>query len=121
MVFCIHNIVPLVESSRGLLRVHTDDKVPHDSVSLLLHLGLQMFLLALIILDLDPKLGNLFFVIFFSFVEFFDIIQIELLPLFAAHLLPFTEAIIDKLLIQSIGSSYKEFLGNLVLFDKKPP
>jgi len=80
-----------------------------------------MFLLALVILDLDPELGDLFFMISFSFVEFLDVIKIELLSLFATHLLPFTEAIIDKLLIQSIRSSYKEFLSNLVLFDKKSP
>ena len=118
MVFRIHNIVPLIESSCCLLRVHTNNKVSHDSVGLLLHLRLEMFLLTLIILDLDPKLVDLFFMIFLSFVEFFNIIQIELLSLFTTHLLPFTEAIVDKLLIQGVRSSYKEFLGSLILFNK---
>ena len=46
-----------------------------------------MFLLTLIVLDLDPKLGDLLFMIVFSFVEFFYVIEIELLSLFAASLL----------------------------------
>lgn len=80
-----------------------------------------MFLLTLIVLDLDPKLGDLLFMIVFSFVEFFYVIEIELLSLFTAHLLPLAETIIDKLLIQSIGSSNKEFLGSLVLFHVESP
>lgn len=35
----------------------------------------------------------------FSLVKLFNVIQIELLSLFAAHLLPLAEAIVDELLI----------------------
>jgi len=102
LILGINNIEPLVEASGSLFSVHTHDEVAHDSVSLLLHLRFQVLLFTFIFLNLNSKLANLLLVFILSAIQLIDVVQIELLPLFAAHLLPFTESIISKLFVERV-------------------
>lgn len=121
MILFIDDIIPFVVSSSSLFVIHSNNEITHNSVSLLLHLGDQMLLFALIHLDLHSKYRNRIFVNFLSSVEFVNIGQIELLSLETAHLLPKTETFINELLIEGMGNSHNLFLSKLDFSCEKSP
>ena len=92
VVLLVDNIIPFIIASRNLFLIHPDNKVAHDSVSLLLHLGHQMLLFTLILLNLDLEILDLALMVHLSLVQLFDIVNIQLLPFFTDHLLPKREA-----------------------------
>ena len=94
----IDHIRPFEESSGQLLVVHAHDEVAHDSVSLLLHLRLEVLLLALVLLNLLLEITDLLLVLLLAAVELLDVLLEVSLPLDAAHLFPNAEALVHELL-----------------------
>ena len=76
-----------------------------------------MRLSTLVLFNLDLKMLNLHFMFNFSFVEFLDVINIELLLLSTAHLLPDTEALVDQLLVKRVGATQNKLLCQFVSFN----
>jgi hypothetical protein len=69
LVLLIDNIVPLVEATSNLFRIHSDNEVTHNSVSLLLHLGSKMLLFAFVLFNSHLELRDLLFMLFLSSIE----------------------------------------------------
>jgi len=82
-----------------LLIVHPDYEIAHNLVRLLLHLGLQMLLFAFVLLHHDFELGYLLLVFFLSPIQLLYIVQVQLLSLHTAHLLPEAKGFVGKLLV----------------------
>lgn len=114
LVFLVDDIVPLVEAAANLLCVHSHDEVTHDAMGLLLHLGNQVLLLALILLNSYFEVGDLLLVLILPPVELFDVIEVQSLPLDTAHLFPNAESFVHELLVDRIGASGQELLCQLV-------
>ena len=91
VVFLVYDIEPLVIASSNLLLVHSDDEIAHDSMSLLLHLGHQMLLFTLILLNFDFEVLDLNLMVTFALVKLLNIVKVQFLSLFANHLFPETE------------------------------
>ena len=69
-------------------------------MGLRLHFGDEMCLPTLVLLDLDFEVLDLLFVLHLSLIELLNVIEVELLLLSAAHLLPDAEALVDQLLVE---------------------
>lgn len=70
-----------------------------------------MFLLRLVLLDLDPEELNLVLVVFLPLVQLVDVVQEHLLPRLGTHLLPNGEALVLVLLVNRVGYPINEPLG----------
>mmetsp|Transcript_21292 Transcript_21292/g.32954 ORF Transcript_21292/g.32954 Transcript_21292/m.32954 type:complete len:208 (-) Transcript_21292:1250-1873(-) len=110
LALLVHNLMPLVEATGRLLGVHANDEVAHDLMSLLLHFTHQVLLLALILLHLDLEPLDRLLVVFLSAVELLDVVEVQLLALYTAHLLPNAEGLVGLLLVDLGAKTEQEFL-----------
>jgi hypothetical protein len=114
-------VKPFVEASRNLSAVHPDYEVAHNPVGLRLHFGHEMSLSTLVLLDLNLKMLNLLFVLHLSLIEFLNVLEVALLLLSAACLLPGTEARVRQLLVEGVGASQNELLRQFIALNVEAP
>ena len=109
------DVEPLVEASRLLPLVHPHNEVAHDAVRLRLHLRNQVLLLALVLLDLDAELIYLLLVALLTRVQLVDVVNEHLLASLRHKLFPDGNSLILQLLVDRVGHSLDEALGQLSL------
>ena len=117
LVVLADGVEPFIVASRNLSAVHPDYEVAHDPVGLRLHFRHEMSLSTLVLLDLYFEMLNLLFVLHFPLIELLDVIEVELLLLSAAQLLPDTEALIHQLLIERVRATQNKLLRQFIPFN----
>jgi hypothetical protein len=94
LILFVDDVIPFIEASSSLLIVHSNNKVTHDSVCLLLHLRDKMLLLTLILLNLDSEFSDRVLMPSLSSVKLSDIFLIFGLSVQSAGFLPDAESFI---------------------------
>ena len=80
-----------------------------------------MLLFTFILFNENLELLYLSFMAGFSLLEFLNIVNINLLFLSAASLLPGAECLVAELFVYSIGRPHKESLSKFIFFDEESP
>lgn len=94
MIFEVDNVIPLEKAASSLFAVHPHDEIAHDALSLVVHLGSEVLLLAFVLLHHHLELLNLVLVSGLSLFELLNVVEVHLLLLFAAELLPSGESLV---------------------------
>lgn len=116
ILLLFHSVNPSKEST-CLWRIDiARDKIGHDFMCLWLELRLQVFLSAIINLNLMIEVFNLHFMFFLAPFQLFNITEVNLLALWVHCILPNTESLIGHELIYTLNSTQEKSLSWFLVF-----